>query len=199
MTTVVEEIGKSSVIAPLSLSRIEHLALSQLESWPHNPKQHATSAIIESIERFGFVTPLVVDENTGRLIAGHGRLEALIKIKAAGHPPPARVSIKDGDWLVPVLRGIGFSNEKEAEAYLVADNQTTIRGGWDEGALQALLVNHLDSLPGIGFMPSEIEALRMLYLMIWSYLVAGMMSCTSSGFICLMSRRGLGKWRSEGP
>lgn len=111
--------------------------------------------------RFGFVDPLVVDEKSGKLVAGHGRLEALQKLKRDGKPAPARVQEENGDWLVPVLVGISFASEKEAEAYLIADNQSVIMGGWDESTLQALLKDHTEDLSGIGFTPTEIEALRM--------------------------------------
>ena len=45
----------------------------------------------------------------------------------------------DGDWLVPVVRGVGFNSDAEIEAYLVADNRLTILGGWNEPELAALL------------------------------------------------------------
>ena len=143
------------------LPRISYTPLSEIQKWPRNPKQHSTPTIIESIERFGFVSPLIVDEKTGRLVAGHGRLEALMKIKAEGKPRPERVQDESGEWMVPVLRGIGFNSEEEAEAYLISDNQTAILGGWDETTLQALLKDHIPNLTGVGFKPYEIEALRM--------------------------------------
>jgi hypothetical protein len=145
----------------MSEPHIEYLPLASLVAWPRNPKHHATRTIVESIQRFGFVQPIIIDEKTRRLIAGHGRLEALAQIKADGRPVPARIAVNDNDWLVPVLRGINFRNEKEAEAYLVTDNQTTILGGWDEEELQALLNDHVGNLDGVGFTLAEIEALRM--------------------------------------
>ena len=33
---------------------------------------------------------------------------------------------RNGDWLVPVVRGIAFTDEREAEAFLLADTQTTV-------------------------------------------------------------------------
>jgi hypothetical protein len=141
--------------------RIEYMPLSQLERWPRNPKKHADAIITSSIERFGFVQPLLIDENTKRLVAGHGRLETLLSLKQRGGAPPERIVDKDGEWLVPVLRGVGFESEKEAEAYLIADNQTTILGGWDDKALQTILEGHTNDLSGMGFTPADIAAFRM--------------------------------------
>src|SRR5260370_3049790 len=68
------------------LPRISYTPLSEIQKWPRNPKQHSTPTIIESIEPFGFVSPLIVDEKTGRLVTGHARLEPFVKIKAEGNP-----------------------------------------------------------------------------------------------------------------
>jgi hypothetical protein len=145
----------------LSKPRVEYMPLSLLEHWPRNPKGHAEETIKESIARFGFVQPILIDEETKRIVAGHGRLEALIALKKKGEKPPLRIAENEGEWFVPVIRGIEFASEKEAEAYLLADNQTTILGGWDDQSLQAMLSLHTDDLSGLGWSPSEIEAFRM--------------------------------------
>lgn len=119
--------------------RIEMVALSTLERWPRNPKLHAEKALNDSIEKFGFVQPILVDEGTGRIVAGHGRLEALQKLKESGAPVPARIQETDGEWMVPVIRGVEFADEQEAEAYLLADNRMVELGGWDEEQLWGML------------------------------------------------------------
>ena len=53
----------------MNRARIEYMPLSQLERWPRNPKKHADDTINESITRFGFVQPILIDENTKRLVA----------------------------------------------------------------------------------------------------------------------------------
>ncbi len=110
----------------MSEAHIEYVPLTEVQRWPRNPKQHA----------FGFVDPLIIDENSGKLVAGHGRLEALAKLKQEGKPRPTRIRESNGEWLVPVLRGVGFKEAKEAEAYLIADNQTVMLGGWDDKLLR---------------------------------------------------------------
>lgn len=119
--------------------RIEYLPLSELQRHPKNPKAHDLGALHTSVNRFGYVTPVLIDERTGYLVAGHGRLDALAQLKAQGKQPPARIVARNGDWLVPVVRGVEFASDAAVEAYLVADNRLTELGGWDEPELVALL------------------------------------------------------------
>lgn len=141
--------------------RLEHLLLSALTPAQRNPKNHALPALRDSIGRFGYVEPIVLDERTGRLVAGHGRAKALSLMKAKGGKPLAGVAEKDGEWLVPVMRGWASRSDQEAEAYLLASNQLTVAGGWDEGPLAELVRELADAqaLEGTGF---DAEALEKL-------------------------------------
>jgi hypothetical protein len=138
---------------------IEYLPLAEVNRWPRNPKQHALDIIGESMERFGFTQPLLIDESTKRIVAGHGRLDTLQTMKDSGRPAPERILEKDGEWLIPVIRGISFKNEKEAEAYLLSDNQITILGGWDNELLDNMLKDHTENLSGLGFPADKIAGL----------------------------------------
>lgn len=130
---------KKKVIKPAEKTkdklRIEYLPLSELKRAPVNPKLHATQDIRESFSRFGFVAPIIMDDKTGQLVAGHGRVDSLALDKQEGKKPPERVIAKNGEWLVPVVRGVSFDDPNEATAYVLADNQLTILGGFDEKAL----------------------------------------------------------------
>lgn len=139
--------------------KIEYRPLSEVEQWPRNPKQHDTAGIDQSIERWGYNDPMAIDERTGKLVEGHGRLAALRRLKEAGKDPPGRVKLrKDGEWLVPVLRGVSFANESEAEAYLLAHNRLVERGGWDDAMLAAILKDlGTAEVPAIGWDQAEIE------------------------------------------
>jgi DNA modification methylase len=120
--------------------QVEYLDLGALIPAVRNPKAHAHDTLRASISRFGFTAPALLDERTGRLVAGHGRTQALAAMRAAGEHPPAGVQVGDGGaWLVPVVRGWASRSDAEADAYLVADNQLTIAGWWDEAALTELL------------------------------------------------------------
>src|SRR3954470_17486384 len=110
---------------------LDYLPLSELQPAPRNPKRHAIAPLTASVNRFGFTEPIVLDERTQRLVAGHGRRETLMKMRDAGEVPPAGIGSQGGDWLVPVVRGWASKSDKDAEAYLLASNQHVILGGWD--------------------------------------------------------------------
>lgn len=141
--------------------RIEYMPLSKLVRAPRNPKEHHVQAIAESVDRFGYVSPLVMNDATGRLVAGHGRLDALQAMKAQGRRPPERIRVQDSEWLVPVVRGVEFKDEREAEAYLLADNRTTELGGWDEERLTQILadLNAAGTLDGTGYDGDDLDVL----------------------------------------
>ncbi len=151
--------------------RIELVALSQLVKAPRNPKVHDVPAISGSVLRFGYVEPVVEDQRTGRLVAGHGRLDTLQDLHSRGKPrdwpeerpwPPEGLVERDGEWLVPVYRGWASKNDDEASAYLLASNQMTTVGGWEtEGLsqlLQDLAANQVD-ITGLGWRQHELDAL----------------------------------------
>ena len=138
--------------------KIEYVPLGELMKWPGNPKEHDLEGLGESLERHGFVDPMILDEGTGKIVAGHGRREKLLAWRDAGKPPPDRVKRRrDGEWLVPVLRGIRFPNEHEAEAYLMGNNQLVIRGGHDVVRLAEMLARHANDASGIGWRQDEIK------------------------------------------
>ena len=142
--------------------RIEYMALGELPEAPRNPKLHAIEDIKASMRRFGFVAVPAINEATGRLVAGHGRKEALLSMQAAGETPPARIRVKNQAWLVPVLRGVAFATDAEAEAYLLADNRLTEIGGWDEELLAKMIAELngvTDGLQGCGYDEKEIARL----------------------------------------
>jgi DNA modification methylase len=144
----------------MTATKLEAMALSALTPAQRNPKKHALPALRDSIGRFGYVEPIVLDERTGRLVAGHGRAKALSLMKAKGGKPPAGVAEKDGEWLVPVLRGWASRSDQEAEAYLVASNRLTEAGGYDTAALAEMLkeLAAQNALEGTGFDADSIDA-----------------------------------------
>lgn len=143
--------------------RIEYVTLDEVRRWPRNPKLHDDAALERSLKRHGFVAPLLQDDRTGKLVAGHGRLSALESLRDAGEPPPARVRVDaKGRWLVPVVRGVAFASAAEAEAYLLADNRLVEAGGWDQDLLREV-VRDLDAsgleLDGLGWSAASLDAL----------------------------------------
>jgi DNA modification methylase len=128
---------------------LQRLGIADLQPHARNSRTHSKKQIkqiADSIRKFGFRNPVLVDE-ANCIIAGHGRVEAA---KLLGHDS------------VPVVRLEGMS-EADKRAYIIADNRLAELAGWDKELL-ALELEHileLDSsfdLPVIGFDTAEIEA-----------------------------------------
>lgn len=112
---------------------IEQIAITALTPYDRNARTHSPAQvqqIAESISEFGFVNPVLID-NSGMIIAGHGRVMAATKL---------------GLEVVPCLRVDGLT-EAQIRAYILADNQLTLNGGWD----QDLLRGELAALQGFNF------------------------------------------------
>lgn len=119
---------------------IDYMPIDTLLPAERNPKRHDGDGIRRSIGRFGYTKCALIDERTGRLVAGHGRLEQLRAMRTAGDAPPDGVMVDNqGRWLMPVERGWASRNDHEAEAYTIASNRWTERGGWDEQSLAEVL------------------------------------------------------------
>lgn len=140
--------------------RIEYAPLTSVKRWPRNPKLHDLDKIEASIERHGFVAPAVEDARTGRFVAGHGRLETLERMKAAGKPAPRRILVKGKEWMIPVLRGVAFESEAQAEEYLLADNRVGEVGGWNPKALAEVMQTWSEGeLAQLGWTLGDLERL----------------------------------------
>ncbi len=139
--------------------RIEYISLEKLKRWPRNPKDHDLGEISQSLARFGYVAPILIDERSKKIVAGHGRLDSLLSMKDDGQKPPGRIVLKNGSWFVPVIRGIRFSSDREAEGYLLADNRLTEVGGWHEDILAEVLSEFAkeDSLDGLGWDADDVD------------------------------------------
>jgi hypothetical protein len=142
--------------------RVEYLPLDGLTPAKRNPKRHGIAGVRASIGRFGYVEPMVRDDRTGRLVAGHGRMESLRAMQAAGEAPPAGVREEDGRWMVPVLCGWASKSDADAEAYLVASNRHVEVGGWDDRELAELLtgLRSADALDAaVGYTSEDLDKL----------------------------------------
>jgi ParB-like chromosome segregation protein Spo0J len=96
---------------------IELVPIDTLRANPRNPRTHSKKQlrlIAESIQKFGFLNPVIIDERSV-LLAGHGRWEAA-KLSKLPRVPAIRF-----DHLTPAQK----------RAYLVADNRIAEHAGWD--------------------------------------------------------------------
>lgn len=129
---------------------------------PGNPKRHDLPALDASFDRFGYITPAVVNDTDGQLLEAHGRIEALRTLKASGaEPPPGVKTGPNGEWLVPTIHGVNLDPDA-ARAFLVTANRLVELGGWDDAALAALLKGLGESglgLEATGFSETDLSAL----------------------------------------
>jgi ParB-like chromosome segregation protein Spo0J len=96
----------------------------------HPPEQIAR--ISDSLRRFGFVAPVLIDTDNV-IVAGHGRLTAAYALWNAGVTIPR---CPDGE--VPVLIEANLTPQQR-NAYRIADNKLAMLAHFDDDALVALL------------------------------------------------------------
>lgn len=143
----------------MSKRRLVYRRLDDLVPDENNPKYHADEELTASMERFGFTEPPLEDGRTGKVSAGHGRLERLRAARDAGAKRPAGIKrARDGEWLIPVIEGWASVDDDDARAYLVASNRIPEVGGWEPEPLAAGL-DGID-LTGVGFDAFDVEELR---------------------------------------
>lgn len=143
-------------------ANVQYMRVSELVGARRNPHDHDIGEIREAYRRWGYVMPMLMNEATGRLVAGHGRRDTLMGMKAQGKDAPYGVVVDEaGEWLVPVIRGISFDSEEEAEAYLLADNRLVEMGGWKDDELVSVLSDLMglgeDMLVGTGFDADDVD------------------------------------------
>lgn len=142
--------------------RLELVLLDELVPAATNPKDHDDEMFDQSIERFGYIEPIIRDDRTGRLISGHGRRERLIARRERGQAPPEGIETDDqGRWLVPVQAGWASRDDAEADAAVIALNRVGERGGWNKEPLAAMLAEMADNggLAGVGYDRSDLDDL----------------------------------------
>lgn len=151
---------------------LDYMRLDEIQKAESNAKRHAKKNIQSSITRLGAGEPPMLDERTGRLVAGHGRLDAYVALRKAGRPkdhdgpwPPRGVKVDDdGMWKIAVIRGWRSEDDHHAEAYLLASNNLTTKGGWDDAELAEALEGLRDFDPTLmsdvtGFVEADLQDL----------------------------------------
>ena len=148
-------------------SRLVRLTYDNLDelagrAHPENPKLHDLAALDSSIGRFGYVTPVVVNDTDDYILEGHGRVETLLALRSSGAKPPPGIQVgPGGGWRVPTVHGVDLS-PTEARAFLIAANRTVELGGWDDRRLAAVLSDLARSeagLDAVGFSEADLSAL----------------------------------------
>lgn len=142
--------------------RVQYMGLGPLSKRADedNAKDHDIGGLEASFARWGFTEPITLNEHTGNMLAGHGRVETLVAMKAAGKKAPHGIRVTKGGWAVPVLRGITLKDRDEVRAYLVAVNKLTESGGWSLPKLSTVLAGLVErkiELHGTGFSMREAQ------------------------------------------
>jgi hypothetical protein len=140
----------------------EYLPVAELQPAERNAKDHDQDALGRSAAEFGFIEPVVLDERTGRLLAGHGRVEWLLAQEAAGAEPPDGVMVgDDGRWQWLVVRGIHSRDDRHADAMGIALNRVGERGGWKPDTLAEMLDDIIGTplADAAGFSADELDDL----------------------------------------
>ena len=114
---------------------------------PSNVRTHDArnlDAITASLRRFGQAEPLVVQQATGRVIGGNGRLQAMRQL----------------GWTECEVVELDM-DDLQATSLSIALNRTAELAGWDEPALAKLLqqLKAEDSLDGVGYSTEDLDAL----------------------------------------
>lgn len=140
----------------------EYLPVADLQPATRNAKAHDREALQASVDLGGYIEPVVLDERTGQLLAGHGRVDDLTEREAAGAPAPDGVVVgDDGRWQWLVVRGVRSRDDTHAEAIGIALNRVGERGGWHRDVLAESLdaMRAADLLDSVGFTADYLDDL----------------------------------------
>lgn len=128
--------------------KVEQWPIEKLVPYAKNSRTHSEEQVAQiaaSIKEWGFTTAVLVDES-GSIIAGHGRVMAARKLGLTSLP----VMVAK-DW-----------TDAQKRAYVIADNKLALNAGWDNDLL-ALELGELGDLGFdlelTGFTDEEIKAL----------------------------------------
>lgn len=104
--------------------KIEEVSVDAIKPYARNPRVNAgaVDSVAESIRRFGFKQPLVIEKD-GTIVVGHTRYAAARKL---------------GLTTVPCVRASELS-KKDIRAYRILDNKLNELAYWDFDALKAEL------------------------------------------------------------
>ena len=102
---------------------IERRSVDSLVPYARNSRTHSEEQVAQlaaAMREFGFTNPVLIDESGG-IIAGHGRVKAATLLGMAS---------------VPCITVTGLT-EAQRRAYVIADNKLALNAGWDDDMLRA--------------------------------------------------------------
>ena len=102
--------------------KIEIVGIDEIKESNYNSRIHSEAQvekIANSIEEFGFVNPIIIDDEN-EIIAGHGRYTAAKYLK-----------LKE----IPTIKLTHLTEDKK-RAFIIADNKIALSGEWDYDMLK---------------------------------------------------------------
>lgn len=121
-------------IVPVMVSHIQLWDVERLRLLDRNPRTHTDEQVAEiasSMREFGFLWPILVNVESGTVVAGNGRLMAALRLGLRAVP------VVEERHLTPVQR----------RAFIIADNKIALNAGW----AAEILAEELPALEALGF------------------------------------------------
>ena len=114
-----------------STVEIRYCSLEEIQPYENKPrkKDNAVDAVMESIQAFGFLVPIVIDAE-GVIVAGHTRYKAAQRL---------------GLEKVPCISAADLTDE-QVQAFRLVDNKTAELAVWDLPLMEAELEEIGDSI-----------------------------------------------------
>lgn len=127
--------------------KIEEVNLDDLKVYGNNPRinDNAIKYVTNSIKKFGFLVPIVIDKNNV-IVCGHTRYLA-----------SKELNLKN----VPCIRAESLT-DKQVKAFRIADNKIHEKSSWDNDLLKEELTELQDfgfDLEDLGFLDFEIDCI----------------------------------------
>lgn len=125
--------------------KIEEINLDDLKVYGNNPRinDNAIKYVTNSIKKFGFLVPIVIDKNNV-IVCGHTRYLA-----------SKELNLKN----VPCIRAESLT-DKQVKAFRIADNKIHEKSSWDNDLLKEELTELQDfgfDLEDLGFLNFELD------------------------------------------
>lgn len=146
---------------------LETVHVDDIEPYEDNPRDHSESIddLKDSIKKFGFRVPIVVDEDNV-IVAGHGRRKAVIELEGELDDIIGQYEEEGNDEMVENLKMVNNGkmtavraedlSEEQVKKFRIADNRVQELSVWDNEKLQ-FEIREMDADEIVGYDDEELE------------------------------------------